>query len=63
MMDFSFDMSAWDALSYREKNRELYRKQKRMLDTFLEHGAITRLQHDQSLRALAHANGTSSSMG
>ena len=56
-MDFSFDMSAWEALSYREKNRELYRKQKRMLDTFLEHGAITRLQHDQSLHALAQGMG------
>ena len=57
MMDFSFDMSAWEALSYREKNRELYRKQKRMLDTFLEHGAITRLQHEQSLRTLAQGMG------
>ena len=56
-MDFSFDMSAWEALSYREKNHELYRKQKRMLDTFLEHGAITRLQHDQGIRALAQGMG------
>ena len=56
-MDFSFDMSAWEALSYREKNHELYRKQKRMLDTFLEHGAISRAQYDKSLGDLSEKMG------
>ncbi len=30
-------------------NRDLYLKQKRLLDTFLEHGAIDRAQYDKSL--------------
>ena len=32
-----------------EKKRELYRKQKELLDTFLLHGAISRAQYDKSL--------------
>ena len=32
-----------------EKKRELYRKQKELLDTFLSHGAISRAQYDKSL--------------
>ena len=30
-------------------NHDLYRKQKRLLDTFLEHGAIDQKQYDKSL--------------
>jgi len=36
----------WDALSYKEKNHQLFLKQKSLLDCFLEHGEITQAQHD-----------------
>lgn len=39
-------------MSLREKNHQLYLKQKNMLDMFLEHGAISREQHDKSLHDL-----------
>ena len=32
-----------------KKNRDLYLRQKQLLDTFLEHGAISRAQYDKSL--------------
>ena len=32
-----------------EKKKELFRNQKKLLDTFLEHGAISRAQYDKSL--------------
>jgi len=32
-----------------EKKRDLYFRQKQLLDTFLEHGAISQAQHDKSL--------------
>ena len=32
-----------------EKERDLYLRQKELLDTFLEHGAISRAQYDKSL--------------
>ena len=32
-----------------EKKRALYERQKAMLATFLEHGAISQAQHDKSL--------------
>ncbi|MBO7405662.1 MAG: hypothetical protein J6V24_11925 [Clostridia bacterium] len=43
---------AWDALSYAEKNRALFLRQKALLDLFLEKKAITQAQHDKSLRDL-----------
>ena len=44
--------SAWTSLSYAEKNRALYLRQKQTLALFLERGAISRAQHDESLRDL-----------
>lgn len=41
--------SEWEKLSYAEKNRQLYFRQKKLLDTFLEHHAISREQYDKSL--------------
>ena len=35
-----------------EKKRDLYLRQKQLLDTFLEHGAISQAQYDKSLRDL-----------
>ena len=32
-----------------ERKKELFRSQKQLLDTFLEHGAISRAQYDKSL--------------
>lgn len=32
-----------------EKKRDLYPRQKELLDTFLAHGAISRAQYDKSL--------------
>ena len=31
----------WDSLTYEEKNRELFERQKQMLTEFLERGAIS----------------------
>ena len=44
--------NAWNNLSYEEKNRVLYLRQKSTLDMFLEHGAISQAQHDRSLHDL-----------
>ena len=33
----------------KEQKRELFRNQKQLLSTFLEHGAISRAQYDKSL--------------
>ena len=38
-----------DLLTAEEKERDLYLRQKQLLDTFLEHGAISRAQYDKSL--------------
>ena len=39
----------WNRLSYAEKNRQLYYRQKRLLETLLEHHAISKEQYDKSL--------------
>ena len=49
--------AAWDSLTYEEKNRLLYERQKHMLDEFLEHGAISQEQHDKSLHDLIEKMG------
>ena len=51
-MDFKDNNTGWDALSYQEKNHQLFLTQKSMLDKFLERGAISQAQHDKSLRDL-----------
>jgi hypothetical protein len=42
----------WEKLSYSEKNRELFLRQKALLDLFLEKKAISQAQHDKSLKDL-----------
>ena len=42
----------WPDLTYEQKNERLFRQQKALLDQFLEKGAISQAQHDQSLRDL-----------
>ena len=34
---------------YEERKKELFRNQKQLMDTFLEHDAISRAQYDKSL--------------
>ena len=47
----------WNDLSYPEKNHMLFLRQKALLDEFLEHGAISRAQHDKSLHDLIEKMG------
>ena len=47
----------WSSFSYEEKNRQLFLRQKKMLDMFLEHGAISQAQHDKSLHDLIEKMG------
>ena len=46
------DEQTWDKLTYEEKNRMLYERQKALLDLFLEKKAISQAQHDKSLHDL-----------
>ena len=39
----------WQNLSTEEKNKQLFLKQKRLLDTFRDKHAITQAQYDKSL--------------
>ena len=39
------------------RKEELFRRQKKLLDTFLAHGAITRAQYDKSLNCLIEKMG------
>ena len=48
---------SWASLSPAEKKRELFRRQKALLETFLATGAISRAQHDQSLNCLIEKMG------
>ena len=43
------EQSEWEKLTPEEKKRELYYRQKALLDQFLKTGAITQEQHDKSL--------------
>ncbi|MBQ6545503.1 MAG: GNAT family N-acetyltransferase [Lachnospiraceae bacterium] len=47
----------WSALTYKENNRELFEREKALLDEFLKHGAISRAQHDKSLHDLIEKMG------
>lgn len=40
-----------------DKKRDLYLRQKQLLDTFLEHGAISQAQYDKSLGDLSEKMG------
>ena len=47
----------WANLTPEEKKRKLYEKQKSLLDTFLEHRAISQQQYDKSLGDLTEKMG------
>ena len=40
--------AAWETMTPEQKRRELYDRQVELLDTFLEHRAISQEQHDKS---------------
>ena len=46
------DNAAWETMTPEQKRRELYDRQVALLDTFLEHRAISQEQHDKSLHDL-----------
>lgn len=56
-MDVNIENTDWSSISYEEKNRQLFLRQKKMLDMFLERGAITQTQHDKSLNDLIEKMG------
>ena len=47
----------WQSLSPAEKNLELFRRQKELLDTFLSTGAISQAQHAKSLNCFIEKMG------
>ena len=51
-MDMERGCSDWSVLDHEAKNKQLYFQQKKTLDTFLEHGAISKAQYDKSLHDL-----------
>ena len=56
-MDKNIENTGWSSLSYEEKNRQLFLRQKKTLDMFLERGAILQAQHDKSLHDLIEKMG------
>ena len=46
-----------EPMNAEEKKRDLYLRQKKLLDTFLEHGAISRAQYAKSLGDLTEKMG------
>ena len=57
-MDQKMMTEVWDSLTYEQKNRELFERQKHSLDEFLEHGAISTQQYEKSLHDLTEKMGT-----
>ena len=51
--------SEWSDLTAEEKTRKLFCEQKKILDLFLEKGAISRAQYDKSLGDLREKMGIS----
>ena len=51
------DNVVWENLSQEEKKRELFLRQKRMLELFLERNAISKSQYDKSLGDLREKMG------
>ncbi len=56
-LDTKIDNRAWEKLTYREKNHQLFLREKALLAGFLAHGAISRAQHDKSLHDLMEKMG------
>ena len=56
-MDVNIENKEWSSLTYEEKNRLLFLRQKETLDMFLERGAISQAQHYKSLHDLIEKMG------
>ena len=56
-MDIADDNQAREKLSYKEKNHQLFLREKALLAEFPAHGAISRAQHDKSLHDLIEKTG------
>lgn len=48
----TMEHTEWELLSPEEKKKQLFLKQKELLDTFLERNAISQAQYDKSLSDL-----------
>ena len=57
MDTISTEQITWEKLSPEEKKKQLFLKQKNLLDTFLEKNAISKAQHDKSLGDLIEKMG------
>lgn len=51
------EQEKWESLSHEEKNHQLYLRQKELLKSFLERGAISKMQYEKSLRDLTEKMG------
>ena len=51
------EKTEWSSLTHEEKNHQLFLRQKKLLDLFLENGAISQAQHDKSLHDLIEKMG------
>ena len=51
----------WDALTYAQKNVQLFLKQKKLLEEFLSHPAITREEYENGLSELTKKMGIADS--
>ena len=51
------ELIEWEKLSPEEKKKQLFLKQKELLDTFLEKNAISKVQYDKSLGDLRYKMG------
>ena len=47
----------WSSLTHEEKNKLLFLRQKKLLEEFLNRGAISQAQHDKSLHDLIEKMG------
>lgn len=56
-MDFKTEIDEHPAQTPEEKKKELFLRQKELLDTFLAHHAITQQQYDKSLHDLTEKMG------
>ena len=51
------EQTEWEKLTPEQKKKQLYLKQKELLDTFLEHHAISKEQYDKSLHDMSEKMG------
>ena len=56
-MKDAFNTTEWSQLTPEEKKKQLYIKQKKLLDTFLERNAISKMQYEKSLGDLTEKMG------